>query len=240
MHKIQSFFRHITHHSKNWTLTTPVAIIVGAVIIALGIVGYGYVSRPAGAAEPQDLVKVISKELKLKGSAWESCLASQNTTNQIGKEFNDGTSAGVNGTPTTYILVSKNGTYETASRIEGAQPENVVRQAIDRALSGNVKTTPFGGSPIAADEFVQGTKSNVVVLEYADAQCPFCVRFHPTIKNIMATYGDRIGFVYRHFPLSQIHPDALRYAAAIECAGEVKGKDAYFSFIDKLFEKEAQ
>lgn len=240
MHKIQSFFRRITNHAKGIELTTPVAILLGAVIIAFGIIGYGYVTRPAGVAEPEDLVKAISKEMKLKGSKWETCLASPEIADQIKKELNDGIAAGVTGTPSTFILVNKNGVYEVASRIEGAQSEGAVRQAIDRALAGNVKTTKFDGEQIGSDEFVLGTKSDVIVLEYADAECPFCVRFHPTIRNVMSSYGDRIGFVYRHFPLTQIHPNAVRYAAAIECAGNLKGKEAYFGFIDNLFAKEAQ
>lgn len=256
MHKIKSFFKRTVDGYKKVEITTPAAIIIGSIIIAASIVAYGYIIRPSvlevkdllikvaqqlnvPEATP-DLVQEIADDLNLTGSKWEACLTSQNTKDQIQKELNDGVAAGVNGTPSTFILVNKNGTYEIADRIAGAQPEAVVRQAIDKVLAGDVKTTPFGGSPVTEDEFVQGTKSNVVVLEYADAECPYCVRFHPTINNIMKTYGNRIGFVYRHFPLTQIHPDALRYATAIECAGNVKGKDAYFSFIDKLFTKEAE
>lgn len=233
MNKIKSFFKGVRGHGSIPTLSTPVAIIIGSIIIALGIVGYGYVSRPIGEVT-QDLVKEIAKELKLKGSKWESCLASEETAKQVEKELNDGVRAGVTGTPTTFVLVNKNGTYEVAAKIEGAQPETAVRQAIDKALAGDVKTTPFAGDPIAPEEFIQGVKSDVIMLEYADAECPFCVRFHPAVKNVMRDYGDKIGYAYRHFPLTQIHPNAVPYASAIECAGNLKGKDAYFGFIDKL------
>ncbi len=240
MNKIQSFLHRFTNRGHAPLLSTPTAIIIGSVIIALGIVGYGYTSRPSEGIGSQDLVKVVAKELKLKGSKWDSCLSSSETAAQVRKELNDGVTAGVTGTPTTFVLVNKNGTYEVSARIEGAQPEGNVQQAIEQALAGNVKTTPFAGAPITADEFVQGRRDEVILLEYADAECPFCVRFHPVVTSMMEAYGDRIGFAYRHFPLTQIHPNAERYAAAIECAGTLKGPDAYFGFIDKLFKAEAQ
>lgn len=242
MNKIQSFFKHIISRVSRAKLDTPTAVILSSLIIAASIVSYGYIVRPVGTAAAQatvDLVKVIAKELKLKGSDWESCLASQDIKNQINEEQNDGVTAGVTGTPTTFILINKNGVYETVARIEGAQPEANVRAAIDQALSGKAKTTPFKGSQISDSEFVNGERNGVVLVEYADAECPFCVRFHPTVTNVMNAYTGKIGFAYRHFPLTQIHPNALPYAAAIECAGNLKGKDAYFGFIDRLFEKQA-
>jgi protein-disulfide isomerase len=238
MHKIQSFFGKIIHRVSVKKISTPTAIILGSVIIAAGIVSYGFIIRSAGALpQERDIVQEIAKELRLKGSDWETCLASPEVERQVAAEFNDGAAAGVNGTPTTFILAEKNGVYETVEMIVGAQPVNVVQAAIDRALAGNIKTTPFAGVPISDNEFINGTKSDVLVLEYADAECPFCVRFHPTIRSIMSTYGNRVGFAYRHFPLS-FHQNAVPYAIAIECAGKLKGKDAYFGFIDKIFAKQ--
>lgn len=234
MHKIQSFFKRASEAK----LSTPTAIILGSIIIAAGIVAYGYIVRPAGEVT-QDFIAVAAKELKLKGSKWETCLASEAISQQIGNELNDGVTAGVTGTPTTFVLVRKNGVYEVSSKITGAQSEESVRTAIDQALSGKAKTEPFAGSQISDSEFINGTRSDVVVLEYADAECPFCVRFHPTILNVMDIYKDRIGYAYRHFPLS-FHQNALPYAAAIECAGKLKGEEAYFGFINRLFEIQAQ
>jgi protein-disulfide isomerase len=244
MHKIQSFFGKIIHRVSVKKISTPTAIILGSMIIAAGIVSYGFIVRSAGALpQERDIVQEIAKELKLKGSTWETCLASEESLRQVERELNDGVSAGVNGTPTTFILVRKNGLYETVARIEGVQDESesIVRSAVEQALSGTAKTEPFTGSQISDSEFINGTKSDVVMLEYADAECPFCVKFHPTVVRTMDTYGNRIGYVYRHFPLpARIHPNAVRYAMAIECAGNLKGKDAYFEFINRMFVKQAQ
>ena len=71
----------------------------------------------------------------------------------------------------------------------------------------------------------------VEMIEFSDFQCPFCESAFPTVNQVLSTYGDRIHFVYRHFPLS-IHPRARPAAEAAQCAAE-QGK--FWQFHDKLF-----
>ncbi len=238
MSKIRTFFKNLQSPFTHLTLTTPYAVLIGSCILALSIVSYGYIVRPI-QNEVRDFIQEIAKEMKLKGSSWEKCLASDETMETIGTDFTDGTQAGVTGTPTTFILVKKSGVYATVAKIEGAQTEEFIRAALDQALSGKAKTTPFTGAPITSNEFVQGKDGDVMVVEYADIECPYCIRFHPTITSVMNDYQDRAGFVFRHFPLTNIHAQALPYAAAVECAGKEKGSDAYFKFINRLFEKQS-
>lgn len=75
-------------------------------------------------------------------------------------------------------------------------------------------------------------KAKVTIVEYSDFECPFCQRFHPTMKQILDKYGKDIRVVYRHFPLS-FHPQATPAALASECASE-QGK--FWEMHDKLFE----
>ncbi len=72
----------------------------------------------------------------------------------------------------------------------------------------------------------------VKLVEYSDFQCPACAQFQPVIAEIVAEYGDRLSFEYRHFPLSQIHRLAEPAARAAEAAGQ-QGK--IFEFHDLLF-----
>ena len=59
----------------------------------------------------------------------------------------------------------------------------------------------------------------IELIEFSDFQCPFCLRADPTVRQVLATYGDRIRFVYRHYPLPN-HPNARPAAEAAACAGD--------------------
>ncbi len=73
----------------------------------------------------------------------------------------------------------------------------------------------------------------ITIIEFSDYQCPFCARFRKqTYDRLKEEYGDKIRFVYRDFPLTQIHPEAVPAAIAAHCAGE-QGK--YWEYHDLLF-----
>ncbi len=97
--------------------------------------------------------------------------------------------------------------------------------------------TLFTGAPLSEKDFVTGnTKSDVVVIEYSDTECPFCARLHPAMKQIQNEYKDKVSFAYRHFPLTQIHPGAFAEAQAIECIGTQLGAEKRRQYIDKIFQ----
>lgn len=58
----------------------------------------------------------------------------------------------------------------------------------------------------------------VTIVEFADYQCPYCVRAHETLEKVMAEYKDKVQYIYKDFPLMQIHPEALPAAIAAKCA----------------------
>jgi protein-disulfide isomerase len=73
--------------------------------------------------------------------------------------------------------------------------------------------------PVTKNDHIQGSRSApVVLLEYGDYECPYCGDAYYVIKQVQAEAGDRLAFVFRNFPLSQIHPHALRAAYAAEAA----------------------
>jgi|SRR3989344_2405370 len=65
-----------------------------------------------------------------------------------------------------------------------------------------------------------GANANATLVEYGDFQCPACAQYFPIVEKIVSEYGDKINFVYRHFPLRQIHPNAQAAAQASQAAAE--------------------
>ena len=75
----------------------------------------------------------------------------------------------------------------------------------------------------------------IELVEYGDYQCPHCGAAYPVIKKIQETFGKQIRFVYRNFPLTEIHPAAMPAAIAAEAAG-LQGK--YWEMHDVIFENQ--
>ncbi|PIT92884.1 MAG: disulfide bond formation protein DsbA [Candidatus Harrisonbacteria bacterium CG10_big_fil_rev_8_21_14_0_10_42_17] len=84
------------------------------------------------------------------------------------------------------------------------------------------------------DHILGNPNAPVKVIEYSDLECPYCATLHPTLEEIVRTYGNDVAWVYRHFPLS-IHPGAQPKAEASECVAELGGNQAFWDFISELF-----
>jgi protein-disulfide isomerase len=85
---------------------------------------------------------------------------------------------------------------------------------------------------VAADGPSQGpANAPIELIEFSDFQCPYCLRAHPTLKQVLSTYGDRIHFVYRNYPLPS-HPNARPAAEAAQCAAE---QGQFWAYHDRLF-----
>lgn len=117
------------------------------------------------------------------------------------------------------LVVLSNGNKIDVSEVDA----NKIQTASE--ASGNIGEHTFGKQD-----------GKVVLVEYGDFQCPGCGGMHPTVKALTEKYKEQVTFVFRNFPLTQIHPNALVAAAAVESAG-LQGK--YWEMHNKVFENQA-
>lgn len=92
-------------------------------------------------------------------------------------------------------------------------------------------------NPITDSDWVRGNRdAKISLVEFSDTECPFCKNFHPTLQRLISEYPNDVNWVYRHFPLAQLHSKAPKEAEATECAGEQGGNDGFWAYLDKLYE----
>jgi protein-disulfide isomerase len=91
-------------------------------------------------------------------------------------------------------------------------------------------------APVNSSDHVRGAESaKVTVVEYGDYECAACGQAYHAVKILLDRFGDRMRFVFRQFPLREVHPDAERAAESAESAG---GQDRFWQMHDLLFENQ--
>ncbi len=106
----------------------------------------------------------------------------------------------------------------------------------------NTNNNPGTGTKVAVEglsdsDWVRGDKNApITVVEFSDIDCPYCNRFHTTMKQIISDYDGAVNWVHRHFPLPSLHPEAQKKAEAAECVAELGGGDKFWEFLDELYE----
>ncbi len=91
--------------------------------------------------------------------------------------------------------------------------------------------------PVAAVDHVLGpADARVTVVEYGDFECPICKQAAPAVKLALNRFAGRMRYVFRHFPLEEVHPHALLAAEAAEAAG---GQGKFWQMHDLLFDNQS-
>lgn len=110
-------------------------------------------------------------------------------------------------------------------------------------LSNNVNDNKQGVKNIElrninekTDHIKGAEKAKITIVEYSDLECPFCKNAHTTLKTLLNEYPDDLRWVYRHFPIAQLHSKAQKESEASECVYDQGGNSAFWSYIDKVFE----
>ncbi len=190
-------------------------------------------------SEAKTLIDLV-EETGVSEKDFIACVDDGSASQTVQNHMNNAVETGGRGTPWSILIGPGGKKYP----INGALPQQAVQQAIDLALAeaseGPDKT---GGDqalnnviPVSDSDHVRGNPdADVVIIEYSDFDCPFCTRFHETMKDVVADSDGRVAWVYRHFPLEQLHPQAAAVAVASECVADIGGDDAFWQFTDSYY-----
>lgn len=85
------------------------------------------------------------------------------------------------------------------------------------------------------DHALGSSDAPVTLVEYGDYECPHCRRAHPVVTELRKRLGGTLRFVFRNFPLTELHPHALHAAEAAESVAAHAGDGAYWSMHDAIF-----
>ena len=93
-------------------------------------------------------------------------------------------------------------------------------------------------TPDPATEHILGPSSaTVTIVEFGDFECPACHQAYPAVQSLLSHFGKRVRFVFRHFPLCEVHPHAELAAEAAEAAG---AQGRFWPFLNLLFTHQNQ
>ena len=188
---------------------------------------------PTQAKTEADIVanlKTYAGKLGLDQNKFNSCLDKGDKTSLVQSDLDDGSKAGVSGTPAFFV----NGRL-----IAGAVPFSEFQKVFDEELSGSAPST-VTRQTVAVGNLppVGNANAKITLIEFSDYQCPFCARhFTQAEGQIKKDYIDsgKVKFYYRDFPLSQIHPGAQKAAEAARCAGD---QNKYWEYHDLIFQSQ--
>ena len=116
-----------------------------------------------------------------------------------------------------------------------AKTQEAVINTVQKSIEGSSSKM----RPIGPDDHILGNpNAEVILVEYSDTECPFCKQYHETMRRLMNEYGKdgKVAWVYRHFPIDQLHSKARKEAEALECANELGGAEKFWEYTNLLYE----
>lgn len=199
------------------------AILAIAVAALIGIfLLFNKSATPSGQAPK--LFQSYARELSLDIEKFNADYNRSSTADRINSDLDRGTKAGVNATPGLFI----NGKKLEQNPRDYVSLKGLIEHALSSGEADKTDTQPN-------DHIRTGADAKVTLLEYGDFQCPACGSFYPLLKQLEAEYGERVRVIFRHFPLTNSHPNAFAGARAAEAAG-AQGK--FFEMHDLLYERQ--
>ncbi len=230
---------------KKFDLSPSISIIIAGIIIAGAIVATHFFPGAAPTVAQNDTTQKptfqqqmnpdsyaqIAKALGADMTKFNTCVANKTPQAKIDADTAEAQKAGGDGTPFTVV-------YDTKTKkmlgVSGALPYEQLKQAISAVNTQGVAATVR--APGESDHIIGSATAPIVLIEYSDYQCPFCKMIHPSLKQIVSEGNGSVAWVYRQYPLYQIHPQAIPSALAAECVAEQLGNTAFWTFTNTIFE----
>lgn len=248
------------------SLFLPISIVVAGLLIGIFIAGAIIYSNRTAAQSGVAGVETeasVTKEMERMASAaninrrnFNACLAGEESLARVDE---DNAEASDQGTPYNVIYSD----FATLS-VAGALPLEIIdaivvaiqeeNQAALDEIADTINTSQENaGYPPSivfsdfanyrapnSDDHIRGSlDAPIILVEYSDFDCPFCARFHGTMKSVLSTHGESVAWIYRHRPIPQLmgHEFSPIKARASECIAELaeNGNDAFWQFADNIF-----
>ena len=222
--------------------TEPSYLIPGSIVMAGIIIAMAVFASGGGSGNVPTIldsrVASIAQAAGLDAVELQECSTAMTYESAVAEDIANAISTGGQGTPWTVVHDTVTDSYYP---INGALPPEQIDEFLANDFAGleiteEQQTALRTVTPVASSDYVRGNpEGRYIFIEYSDFDCPFCSRFHQTMKSITETRDD-VAWVYRHIPLEQLHPDARFVANVIECAGEGgENPDAFWSAADAYF-----
>ena len=222
-------------------LMIPISIIIAGIFVGAGMYFGG--STPTGVTagegnnEPENPLAALVASTGVDEDDFAKCFEAGETLSAVQEDIDNAIETGGRGTPWGIVIGPTGKKYP----LNGAIPQQAIEQLIEVARSDSAPAAQDEETavlnkmtPVSSDDHIKGSvEATVTIVEYSDFDCPFCTRFHGTMNNIVSKYsGDDVAWVYRHFPLEQLHPQAKAVAVASECVAKLGGNEAFWTFAD--------
>lgn len=111
--------------------------------------------------------------------------------------------------------------YQKSQQEQEQQAQLELLQTIKRDPEEAIDKSPIQG----------GVNSKVILIEFSDFQCPYCAEAHETLKQFVASHQDKVALVYKHYPIAQIHSEAMSAATASWAAHQQNEFWQYHNFL---------
>lgn len=242
-----------SEQKKEGSMMVPMSILIAGVLIAGAVFFSGdtvavldsndsmAAAVQAPSAPKKTDITALAVSVGVDKDDFEECMASGDFEADVKQDSDDALKTGGRGTPWNVVIGPDGSQYS----INGAQPFAGVTQFVDLVLEDSpvlqaedapLVTAEF--TPVTEKDHIRGSlDAKVIIVEFSDYDCPFCKRFHNTMIEVFESYDEsEVAWVYRHFPLDQLHPEARTKAVASECIASLEGNDAFWAFSDLLGE----